>query len=189
MNICVAGWYFHGKLLDTLEASAFPWYVVCHRTPSRKLPDDRHIIIPNVGLEFGCYNWYLMNKWTSGSVLFLHDDAELTKEMLDQIAGIPVDQCFLFSSEDEAKANGEAHGRAIFCSERFLKQLKANGGFWYNEAPSDGKEIPATTAGGLNTHNSGIQTFVAYLRRLPEEFAVNKIGIVPDMRLGYRGRM
>jgi hypothetical protein len=186
VNICVAGWYFHKPLMPSLSTKATFW--VCHRHPPVISPFD-YIIIRNVGLEFGCYDWYLKNKWPGGDTLFLHDDNEITQEALDQIVTIPHDQCFLFSSEQDAKANGRAHGRAFFMSDKLLRCLKDEGGFWYDEGPSTSMPIPATHSDEPNYHNLGIQTFVAWLKLLPRTYSANQIGIVPGLKTGYRGRI
>jgi len=190
MNICVAGWYFHEPLIGTLLGSKYLSCIVAHRAlPGTELRGLDFEVIPNVGLEFGCYDWFLKNKWGSGPVLFLHDDAELSESALDAIAGMTVDQAFLFSSEADALANGKAHGRAMFCSDKFLTRLKADGGFWYSEEPCNGKPIPATLANVPDYHNVGIQVFRAYLESLPKEFTVNRVAIVPGLKTGYRGRL
>lgn len=182
MNICLAGWYFHKPLLETLKNSKYDTFTVSHKSGC----GDK--AIANIGLEFGCYDWYIKNEWKGGSVLFFHDDNEITEGALDEIAKLTPDQCFLFSSEQEAKANGCAHGRAFFCSERFLQRLKTDGGFWYDEGNHG--NVGPTTSDGPNYHNLGIQTFRAYLSSLPkEEFRVNRYVFVPGMRLAYRGRI
>jgi hypothetical protein len=149
-------------------------------------------LIPNVGLEFGCYDYFLKDRdigWYSGPVLFIHDDTEITEAALDAISRMTVDQAFLFSSAADAEANGKAHGRAMFCSEKFLTRLKSDGGFWYDERPCDGKPIPATTATEPDWHNAAIQVFRAYVESLPDEFTVNRVAIVPGLKTGYRGRL
>lgn len=190
MNICVAGWHFHAPFVHTLVASKYTSCLICHRMPSGlELGGLDCEMVRNVGLEFGCYDRFLKNKWQEGPVFFSHDDNELTESMLDEISGIPHDQCFLFGSKEQAEANGMAHGRAFFCSEKLLRRLKADGGFWYDEGPMTSVVVAATTAEGPNYHNLGIQTFVAYLKSLPPEFTVNQVGIVPGLKLGYRGRL
>jgi hypothetical protein len=191
MNICVAAWYYHKSLMQTLQ-NCYPVCWVCHRPPPAAeidLFDHSFNNIPNVGLEFGCYDWYLKNRWNGGSVLFTHDDNEITEEALDQIALIPHDQCFLFPSLEVAEANGKAHGRAFFCSEKLLRRLKGDGGFWYNEAPETSVAIPATSAEAPNYHNAGILTFLAWLKSLPAEFTANQVAVVPGLKTGYRGRL
>ena len=170
-----------------LEDSKYSVFMVAHRE-SLSLPLYPYKLIPNAGLEFGCYDWYLKNAWKGGDTLFMHDDAEITPGALNEIAKLTPDQCFLFSSEQEAKANGYAHGRAFFCSDKLLRRLREDGGFWYDEGNHG--DINPTTANSPNYHNIGIQTFRAYLLSLPKnEFRVLKYAFVPGMRLAYRGRI
>jgi hypothetical protein len=195
MKICVAGWYYHKPFLETIQNSKYESFLVAHRDffgflggPSKR----EKLTIPsapvvNVGLEFGCYDWYLKNEWKSGDVLFMHDDLEITEKALMIIANLNRDQVFLFSSEDEARANGYAHGRAMYCSEKFLTKLKEDGGFWYDEGNTG--QIPPTTADSPNHHNAGILTFRAYLQTLPKEYSVNRFAFIPGLKCGYRGRI
>lgn len=187
MNLCIAGYYFHVPLLEALKKSAYPLFIVCHR--EAPVPIENSVLIGNVGLEFGCYNEFLMKHWTSGDVLFLHDDNEITQAALDECSKITQDQVFLFGSEQEANANGNAHGRAFFCSDRLLRRMKDDGGFWYNEAPETSTVIPATTESDPNYHNLGIQTFVAYLQSLKPEFDTCNVGVLAGLKNGYRGRL
>lgn len=186
MRICIAGWYFHEPLLQVLENSKHICSIVAHRHPDKQwqIPISP---VANVGLEFGCYNWFLMHEWKDGDVMFCHDDIEITERSLDGIAGLNRDQCFLFSSEEEARANGYAHGRAMFCSERFLRQCLNDGGFWYDEGNHG--DIGPTTADAPDYHNNGIRMFRAYLLSLPKDFSVNRYAVVRDLKCGYRGRI
>lgn len=186
MNICLAGWYFHKPLFTILVNSKYEWSMVAHRHPDNGMLVS-YDLIPNVGLEFGCYDWYLNNRWQHGDVLFMHDDNEVTEGALNQIVKLNRDQCYLFSSEEEARANGHVHGRAMFCSEKFLQRLKEDGGFWFDEGNHG--DIGPMTADGPNYHNLGIQTFRAYCNSLPNSFNVSRWAVVPGMRLGYRGRL
>ena len=188
MTLCFAGWYFHPPLIAALAASKYPSVWVCHREPPKTFP-LHYASGPNVGLEFGAYQQYLEHEWTGGPVLFCHDDNLITEAAFDAIASMTVDQAFLFPSEADAAANGRVHGRAIFCSEKFLMRLKADGGFWFSEAACDGKPIPATTAGEPDYHNAGIQVFRAYLESLPKDYSVGHVAIVPGLKTGYRGRL
>ena len=154
-------------------------FVVAHREMS-----GADAVIPNKGLEFGCYNWFLKNKWESGPTLFIHDDNEIDREALDTISGMTVDQAFLFGSDEEIKNNGGAHGRAILCSEKFLKQLKADGGFWYDE----GQNGTPHTSDKPDYHNNAIQMFRAYAI-WQQDMVTNKAIVVPGLRCGYRGEV
>lgn len=158
--------------------------MVAHKEGKTDIPCK---LIPNVGLEFGCYNHYLMHKWTGGDTFFTHDDNSITKEALKEIEGIKFDQCFLFSTEDECNANGKVHGRAFFCSDKLLNRIKADGGFWYDEGNKG--SIPATSAESPNYHNSGILMFKAYLESVCKEFSVSQLAVIPGLKCGYRGRI
>jgi hypothetical protein len=196
VRICVAGWYFKDRILRQLEESKYQIFIVAHR----EYPEEAYStnlaydVIPNVGLEFGCYDWYLKHIWSKpdsiwsgGDVLFIHDDNEINEKSLDLIADLNRDQVFLFNSEEEAQANGYAHGRAMYCSEAFLHRLKADGGFWYDEGNTG--DVRPTTAEGPNYHNAGILTFRAYLKSLPATMSVGRYSIVPGLKCGYRGRI
>jgi hypothetical protein len=89
----------------------------------------RVVHIPNIGLEFGCYDYYLKNLWNEkDAVLFMHDDTKI--ENVDVFDGISrlgtdgIDCAYIFRDHAEERANGGRHGRAIYCSARFLTFLK-----------------------------------------------------------------
>lgn len=184
MNICIAGWYFHKPFLKTIKESGYPWFIVAHRG-NRDL-NGNSAVIPNRGLEFGCYQWFLQNKWEGGNTFFVHDDNEITSNALKIIEGLPFDQCFLFNSVEELFWNARVHGRAFVCSDRFLRRLKDDGGFWYDEENTGNNGI--TKAGSPNDHNLGIIRFKRYLGRLPKEF-VTGAEVIFGLNCGYRGRI
>lgn len=187
MNICIVGWYFHPNFIKTLEDSKYEWFFVCHKSPP-EMDKDHFVIIPNIGLEFGAYAWYVANKWNGENTLFIHDDVEINEKSLDEISKLTPDQCYLFSNEDDAKANGYAHGRAMLCSSKLMKKMKEDKMPWYDEGNHG--NIDPTTAEGPNYHNAGIQTFRAYLNSLPKnEFRLSRYAFVPGMILAYRGRI
>ena len=186
MKICIAGWYFHEPLMKILRESKFDYFVVAHKPWGTKEITGK--VVPNVGLEFGCYNWYLVNEWKDENILFMHDDNDITENALNEIAKITQDQCYLFSSKEEADVNGQIHGRAFFCSEKFLRRLKADGGFWFDEG--NGGKVPPTSSERPDYHNLAIKVFREYLRSLSkDEFKVGLISIVQGLKNGYRGRV
>lgn len=185
MNICVAGWYFYAPLINVLRDRLY--YIIAHREPDKAIGNCT--VIPNVGLEFGCYDYYLKQMWAGGDALFIHDDTCFTPRTLDVVAALTCDQAFLFGSEADAKANGGAHGRVVFCSERFLTQLKRDGGFWFNEGAPTPNTIPATSADAPDYHNAAIQVFQKYCHKQAVAMKTNQIVIVPELITGYRGRL
>jgi hypothetical protein len=61
MEICVAGWYFDYKFLEKLKEvrDVFRTTIVSHVPDAYEqyeLNGARVIPIPNIGLEFGCYD-------------------------------------------------------------------------------------------------------------------------------------
>ena len=127
MEICVAGWYFEraflGKLAEVRDS--FNTTIVSHLPDAWKgysLNGARVITIPNIGLEFGCYDYYLKNVWNGrDDVLFMHDDTKVKNTgVFDSISKLSVDCAYIFRDYSEEKANGGKHGRAIFCSARLL---------------------------------------------------------------------
>jgi hypothetical protein len=59
------------------------------------------------------------------SVLFLHDDLRVeSSQVIDAICKLKHDCAYIFRDKAEEKANGGMHGRAIYCSQRFLEFVK-----------------------------------------------------------------
>lgn len=134
MHICVVGWYFYKEFLDALiEVKArYDIMFVSHR--KGEVPFDNRLI-PNVGLEWGCYSYYLDNFWDGeGDVLFTHDDVKVfDPTVFDEIASIPYDFSMIFRDKREGLLNLWYHGRAFFAKAKFLDFLKAHGGIWYDK--------------------------------------------------------
>jgi len=180
MNICVCGWHY-GDGIDTLKKHG--GFVVSHK-PHPKAD----VVIPNVGLEFGAYDWYLKNKWSGGDTFFTHDDNRFSDRALRGIAKVAreFDQAFIFSTKQEAYLNGYGHGRAFICSDRFLSKLKADGGFWYDEGQMD---TPSSRSGAPDYHNNAVSMFRSYLSGCNSGMKVKVAAIVPECKLGNRGDM
>jgi hypothetical protein len=178
MNICVAGWHY-GPCVPILKRHGA--YVVGHR--ANELAD---VVIPNVGLEFGCYDYYLNNVWNGGDTLYIHDDNEIDESAFASIASINRDQVFIFSDKDEARLNGYAHGRALFCSDKLQRKLLIDGGFWYDEG-NVGNASPTTNA--PDYHNNAIQIFRNYLATLEHQLNVGAALVISGLKCGYRGRL
>jgi hypothetical protein len=140
-----------------------------------------------VGLEFGAYQQYLAEYWDGHSdVLFMHDDTIVTDSgAFDQIAALSekgIHQAYIFNNESEEIANQGKHGRAIWCSATFLKQLKANGGFPYD------RDNTGTLTGPKV--NAGIEAFARYIaENYYSMLGVDYIAIVPGIQHGRRGKL
>jgi hypothetical protein len=180
MNICIAGWYFKKESLDALASPSS--FIVAHRNG-----DSRRIqmsIIPNKGLEFNCYDYYIHNIWKEGPTFFTHDDNFYTIEQLKLVSEISVNQAFIFSDKEEAINNGYAHGRAFYCSHEMCSLLHKDG-FWWDEG--NVSDVSPTT-NRIDHHNNGIYMFKEYLKNC----GLNETGvcaIVPGVKLGYRGEV
>lgn len=180
MNICISGWYFHRPLLETIAAAAYPALIVGHRDHETyglemvRTPEGR-------GLDFGCYQQYLMEHWDGVSdVLFMQDDGEVTREALDEAEALcikdQIDQAFIFQNEVEEYVNAGMSGRAFWCRANFLKSWKDSGGFpvdWGNVGNTEGRQA-----------NYGVGEFH---RRNQGNSRANWIAIIPDFAMGRRG--
>jgi len=126
MEICIVGWYFDLTLLNIMKLVKFPVTIVSHKKVDKKVYNGFDFVeIPNIGLEFGAYNHYLMNLWKGNNVLFMHDDISLNSiRVFKEIAALKHDVAYIFRDKAEEKANGGKHGRSIFCSSRFLSFVK-----------------------------------------------------------------
>lgn len=180
MKICVAGWYFRPKFLLMLKNSGFETFVVMHRDgDTHGLPS---MLYPNIGLEFGCYRSYVEDHWDGVSdVLFVHDDVELSDTVglhdVASLAGIGVEQAYIFHNENDELVNGGAHGRAIWIRGDILKKLAADFPLDENNV---GKNI------GIEAQK-GILRFHREILKCGQNTAV--IAIVPQFEFAHRGRL
>lgn len=190
MNVCICGWYYHKPFIKVMNQSMTLMndIIVIGHTDG-DAGNLQKIIIPNVGLEFGAYDFYLKNIWQGGDTLFIHDDTEFEFTAWNKVNLLPqlFDQVFIHENGIAELANGFAHGRAFFCSNRFLKRLKTDDGFWYakeqivieNEISKNEKE-----------HNRGIKSFLCYCLKIKAEtgWAVAQVVNIPEIKTGWRGR-
>ena len=127
MKICVCGWYYQPRLLDVLREvnSRYPVTIIAHKEPPAAIPGLQVVTVPNRGLEFGAYDYYLKQHWGGDdSVLFMHDDVDVADaSAFDDLAAIPHDQAFIFRDELEGRCNQTFHGRMFFCSAKFLRAI------------------------------------------------------------------
>ncbi len=177
MKICVVGWYFEPGFMVVLKQidPVYPVTIISHRSDSNLNPVSNSLkmfCVKNVGLEFGAYNFYLMRVWDErSSVLFTHDDTRVSDVgVFDRIAEIQHDCAYIFRDWAEEKANGGKHGRAIFCSARFLHHLKTKGGLWYDADNfgyiGNSQPRPNRPDGSPIDFNEGVNRFHRYLGRV-----------------------
>uniref|UniRef100_A0A6H1Z963 Glycosyltransferase n=1 Tax=viral metagenome TaxID=1070528 RepID=A0A6H1Z963_9ZZZZ len=212
MNICILGWYYDLDFMRVLEAihPKYPVHIVGHRPNAvSPLPTT---VIENVGLEFGGYDYYLKNLWDGiNPVFFTHDDTLVTDMVVfDKIAKIDKDFSFIFYNNRESLSCMGAHGRAFYCSPRFLEHIKSHPckcdmepknhtGFYFDPANKgkvtvDGETIMDYTAiCDGDSYNKGIKHLYFQLHTLkgnnylmdkPWKFGED---ILPDYQYGYRG--
>jgi hypothetical protein len=149
MNIAINGWYVNKDLFKPLKkiSNYFDITVVMnrHRAAGHSLrPNDNGASIPKMikkylvksgiklvlrdpgGLEWGGYDYYIKNCWDRRSaVLFMHDDIKIYDpkvfyQIEMQMKEEGVNQAFIFRDEAEEIANGRMHGRAVYCSAKFI---------------------------------------------------------------------
>ncbi|MFX0199624.1 MAG: hypothetical protein ACFFCW_26170 [Candidatus Hodarchaeota archaeon] len=146
MNICVVGWYyFDGFYSELWKANKkYPVTIIAHKhDPMLKICELPVAIVPNVGLEFGAYNYYLMNIWEGGDTLYTHDDIAVIpvirnyetlhrEKIWDDIAETKHDQAYIFQDREDDVFNTGKHGRMIFMSERLQQWFRDRNGFWYD---------------------------------------------------------
>ncbi len=183
MNICISGWYFHRPFLEAIQAAGYPALIVGHRTdrdscglPIVGTPEGR-------GLDFGCYQQYLINHWDEQSdVLFIQDDGEITGTALDDIAGLrdkaEIDHAFIFRDEYDEHSNGGHSSRAMWFRSSLLWQIRREGGFavdWSNIGNTLGYQ--ANWALG------------AFAQRIADNLRCGWIAIVPGLQMARRGWM
>lgn len=175
ISICVIGWHFHRNLFDQLLIihKKYPVLVVCHTEgDTLGLPKKR---IENIGLEFGAYNYYVKNIWKEDSnVLFLHDDTRINATcLMKQIENIKSDHAFIFGSQGERDYNSGGHGRAMYCSRKFLLHAKSNDGFWFDSGNkgfvANGHYTATKPPEGCKHHNKAMHVFMQYLGKVKKE--------------------
>ena len=195
MKICVAGWDYQKDYLWALRQAhkEFDVIIINHRPelPAAVFNGIVLISIENIGLEFGCYDYFLKTCWDGKSnVLFTHDDMRVDDpSVFKKISQLDDDQAYIWRDKAERVANGGKHGRAIFCSARFLNFIldwecncpKCNGkrdnknkrllkgtgphrGFWFD--PHNTGHTTGTPPNGVRHYNDAIYHFHWMLGRI-----------------------
>lgn len=196
MKICVCGWYFNPGFMKQLESVRDKVVVVSHKNVPINFA---HVYRPNVGLEWGAYNHYLMKLYNGkGKVLFIHDDNEVEDGFFEEVEKCNLDVGYVFRNAKEAEWAFNAHGRAIVMSERFLnhtretkynlvlqdtKEKYKQHGFWHDKDNHgfilETREVDP---------NKGIRRFQTYLKFLREKNDM-KFGVIysDKIKFGFRG--
>jgi hypothetical protein len=207
MKICVVGWYYYESFYTFLEmvAGRFPVTIVAHQKNFiSPLPTVEK---PNVGLEWGAYNHYLMNVWDGkDEVLFTHDDVDLkSSKPFDEVACIKGYDCvFIFRRTQDVRMDLGGHGRCLKMSPRlmdFLRNHKCRCNYWkrtsggnfhtglYYDESNTGKVEREQYDGKLEV-NAGIQHLMFVLKELEKDKSKKwKFGsvTVPSYNYGFRG--
>jgi hypothetical protein len=174
MNICVCGWYFfEGFYSELWKANKkHPVWIVAHKDDHMITICDLSVaIVPNVGLEFGAYDYYLNNIWEGGDTLYTHDDIAILpqikdyelrsrEKIWDDIAATEHDQAYIFQDREDDVFNAGKHGRMIFMSHKLQEWFKEREGFWYDRQNTgytgdEGETCPP----GVDEYNTTITVF------------------------------
>jgi hypothetical protein len=196
MEICICGWHYHQPFYEkiTKAKDKFNMTVVAHREGPQL--GIRTIMRPNIGLDWGSYDFFLKNCWYGATdVLFIQDDTEIDDmEELNRISSIPCDQVFLFSDEEEAAYNSYGHGRAFFCSRDFLFEIIKDGGVYYDKGNTGyiapGHFLATQPPPGCRHHNAGIHAFMKQIEQIKTALpSLEVFGALytPGLRFGRRG--
>lgn len=126
-SICVIGWHFVPEVYSMFAKlrGKYDVHVVAHRPDFMLMGNTvKFSLVPNVGLEFGGYDYFIKCVWRKGNVLFIHDDINVCDiSVFDRIFELKHDQAYIFNSEQDSKNNGGKHGRAIYLSEKCIKAM------------------------------------------------------------------
>lgn len=202
----------------------YPVTVIGHRTPPGGVDVPGLDLTENIGLEFGAYDHYLRFHWIwhRDDVLFMHDDVKLSDvSFFHKVAARlqdGVDQAFVFRDETRAAANQRWHGRAFFCSSRFLVHTLAflcdcqeskdhvdthnpqhvlrgqgvHNGFWYDRENID--HTRGKPPVGVRHYNTAILHFARFCGRVGSgRFGVRMnaggYACIPEFNGGRRGEI
>lgn len=201
MKICVCGWYYYDSIYQDLVLvnEAYPVFVVAHRDDMWLRKSGFNFFLrENRGLEWGAYDWYLKNAWDGESnVLYMHDDVRMRPvlkgfstispiKIFDAIAELEMDQAYIFKTERERLENYGIHGRAVFASARFNKQLLQDGGFWYDHDNTGHTNGP--TPSYCKHFNEADYRFFHYLKGLNSGLLVDRPVILQSFDCARRGK-
>lgn len=201
MNICVCGWY--GREFDEFYMTLYKAHKKCPVTVVAKREDPYweemalpYVVMDNIGLEFGAYDYYLKTIWQGGSTLFTHDDIKLLpiirdfktaplENIFEKFAEIPYDQAYIFTNRAEDVHGHGIHGRVIYMSERLLNHIKPEG-IWHDQ---HNQGITDHNTSRYN-YNAGISRFDEMMVEAGKQGFTTKVKVyAPAYWSGYRGKL
>jgi len=189
-QICVVGWHFLQSFYDSIDGMQKDIFIVAHKY-NKILSNFQHSIIPNVGLEFGAYDWFLKNMWDEKSdIIFMHDDIEIkNKDIFDDIFNKceNCDHAYIWTSLSQMEQNGYAHGRCFYLSKNCLDWIiKKYNGIWFDKENESNVSV-ANPLRGMH-YNEGIRRFRKMIKRTSENGYIREHIIIPDIILYNRGK-
>jgi len=183
-SICVVGWHFQHKFYSYFSNNERV-FVVAHRK-NPLLQNTEHVVIDNIGLEFGAYDWYLKNKWDGTSkVLLTHDDTYLNGVVVDEIIKKTnlIDIAYLRGTMRDSRF-GALGGRCIVVSRNAIEFILNRGGIWFDEGNTG--QTDGWSAGGTR-YDVARKRFNKQGRNFSEEGGSVGIVSIDGLRLGRRG--
>lgn len=159
-SVCIAGWTFKEDVYKLAPEKSF---AVCHREGDTCGVSKK--IIPNVGMDWRKYDYYLKNIWDRKSnVFFFQDDLDIIEpsSLLDELYEKIYDSVdyitqftavckdlIIFTGHSEQIKALHPRGRAFYCSVEFLnylllprkRKLDVYNGFWWDNTVATQREI------------------------------------------------
>jgi len=136
MQICVIGWDFNKSLYQSLSSTDYDAFTVLHKKgDTQGVPFQ---LVPNVGLEWGAYDYFLQNNWDRRSpVLFMQDDITVkSPTFFKEVSLLKDDFVFIYDRLASCVANERLFvgtGQCFKTSSKFLDYyLDKYSGFWYD---------------------------------------------------------
>jgi hypothetical protein len=150
----------------------------------------------NIGLDWGAFSHFLIHAWNArANVLFLHDDTYVRDRFWKEVERVEYDQAFVFRDVSEFESD-YSHGRAHFASARFLAEVCAKGGIWFDAGNKGflaaGYSWSETLPAGCLDHNAGIRAYTTLVKQIGAEnhdLSVNRQIYSAHIWLGRRGHV
>ena len=188
IKICVVGWYYLEKIYEQLSRSKFDIHIVAHCY--NKILDKlklKYTLIENIGLEYGAYDWYIKNIWSSKNqddVFFMHDDIEI----LDFDNFIYSNYCKIKKREISYEIFGKKGNmgqRFFYMSFKMIRIIKKeNNGIWYdkeNFGYNSRHSLPQHWYPGR--HNDGARIFGELIKKIKRKYNIKIFVANIDSRL------